>query len=248
MPSEFRPIVLIPVYDHEQCLADIVASLRQKNLPVLLVDDASHAACAHEIRRIASAVDGVFFAGHAVNGGKGAAVVSGFEVAYNLGFTHVLQIDADGQHDLTATDDFLAMSRAHPTSLICGFPIYYASVPTARLKGRKISNWWVHVNSLSSAVKDALCGFRVYPLAAVRPLLKREHVGKRMDFDVEILVRLLWQGTPVINRPVGVTYPKDGISHFDLVRDNIRISLMHTRLFFGMLYRLPRLLYRRGSV
>ena len=88
----------------------------------------------------------------------------------------------------------------------------------------------------------------MYPLSAVLPLLKREHVGKRMDFDVEILVRLLWQGTPILNRPVGVTYPRDGISHFDLVRDNIRISLMHTRLFFGMLLRLPRLLLRRSSL
>lgn len=248
MPSEFRPLVLIPVYDHAQCLADIVTSLRKKDLPVLLVDDASHTACAREIRRIASSDDQVFSARHAVNGGKGAAVITGFEVAADLGFTHVLQIDADGQHDLTATDDFLTQSREHPTSLICGFPIYDASVPTARLKGRQISNWWVHVNSLSCAVKDALCGFRVYPLAAVRPLLKREHVGKRMDFDIEILVRLLWQGTPVINRPVGVTYPQDGVSHFDLVRDNIRISLMHTRLFFGLLVRLPHLLLQRGAL
>ncbi len=248
MAPDFRPIVLIPVYDHERCLNDIVTSLQQKGLPVLLADDASHDACAREIRRIASNTDGVFSVHHAVNGGKGAAVVTGFEVASDLGFTHVLQIDADGQHDLKAVDDFLSAGRAHPTALICGFPIYDASVPTARLKGRQISNWWVHVNSLSSTVTDALCGFRVYPLSAVRPLLKREHVGKRMDFDLEILVRLLWQGTPVINRPVGVTYPKDGISHFDLVRDNIRISLMHTRLFFGMLLRLPRLLQLRSSV
>lgn len=248
MAPLFRPLVLIPVYDHERCLADIVTTLRQKGLPVLLVDDASHDACAREIRRIAAGIDGVFSVHHAVNGGKGAAVVTGFEVAADLGFTHVLQIDADGQHDLKAVDDFLSIGRTYLTSLICGYPIYDASVPTARLKGRKISNWWVHVNSLSSAVTDALCGFRLYPLPAVQRLLKREHVGKRMDFDLEILVRLLWQGTPVINRPVGVTYPRDGISHFDLVRDNIRISLMHTRLFFGMLVRLPRLLQLRSSV
>ena len=221
MAPDFRPIVLIPVYDHERCLAEIVTTLRKIGLPVLLADVASHAACAREIRRIAAGTDGVFSVHHAVNGGKGAAVVTGFEVASDLGFTHVLQIDADGQHDLKAVDDFLSAGRAHPTALICGFPIYDASVPTVRLKGRQISNWWVHVNSLSSTVTDALCGFRVYPLSAVLPLL---------------------------NRPVGVTYPRDGISHFDLVRDNIRISLMHTRLFFGMLLRLPRLLLRRSSL
>ena len=102
MAPDFRPIVLIPVYDHERCLNDIVTSLRQKGLPVLLADDASHAACAREIRCIAAGTDSVFSVHHAVNGGKGAAVVTGFEVASDLGFTHVLQIDADGQHDLKA--------------------------------------------------------------------------------------------------------------------------------------------------
>ena len=245
--SGFRPIVLIPVYDHESCLAAIATALRAKDLPVLLVDDGSHASCAQEAARVAAVTPGVFHVRHAVNGGKGAAVVTGFETAANLGFTHVLQIDADGQHDLGAVDAFLDAGRARPEVMICGAPVYDDSVPAARLNGRKISNWWVHVNSVSTAVQDALCGFRVYPLAAVLPLLKREHVGKRMDFDVEILVRLLWQGTLIENHPVHVTYPQDGVSHFDMVRDNIKISLMHTRLFFGMLRRLPKLLLQKAK-
>ena len=121
MAPDFRPIVLIPVYDHERCLNDIVTSLRQKGLPVLLADDASHAACAREIRCIAAGTDGVFSVHHAVNGGKGAAVVTGFEVASDLGFTHVLQIDADGQHDLKAIDDFLSAGRAAPTHSSAAF-------------------------------------------------------------------------------------------------------------------------------
>lgn len=242
--TTFRPAVLIPVYDHETCLADIVRALRTKNLPVILVDDGSHRSCALEIERIANTVPGVFMTRNAINGGKGAAVITGFETAANAGFTHVLQVDADGQHDLLAVDDFLADARANPEAMICGAPVYDDSIPTARLNGRRISNWWVHVNSLTNAVEDALCGFRVYPLSAVTAVLKREHVGQRMDFDLEILVRLLWQGTKIINRKVRVTYPKDGVSHFDLVRDNLRISLMHARLFFGMLVRLPRLLAR----
>ena len=120
MAPDFRPIVLIPVYDHERCLNDIVTSLRRKGLPVLLADDASHAACAREIRRIAAGTDGVFSVHHAVNGGKGAAVVTGFEVASDLGFTHVLQIDADGQHDHirdTCIPAFLCVNI--PLVLVC---------------------------------------------------------------------------------------------------------------------------------
>lgn len=242
----FRPAALIPVYDHDACLASIVRTLRDLNLPVLLIDDGSHEACAQVVRHLARTTPGVFHLRHAVNQGKGAAVVTGFELARNLHFTHVLQVDADGQHDLAAVEDFLATARKRPDALICGYPQYDDTVPTVRLKGRKISNWWVHVNSLSCAVRDALCGFRVYPLGAVLPLLARESVGLRMDFDLEILVRLLWRGAPIENRPVRVTYPQDGVSHFDLVRDNVRISWMHTRLFFGLVRRLPQLLVRRA--
>jgi len=49
----------------------------------------------------------------------------------------------------------------------------------------------------------------------------------------------------VISLSTRVTYPSDGVSHFDVWRDNVRISRMHTRLFFGMLWRAPRLLWRR---
>lgn len=238
----FRPAVLIPVYNHETYLENIIVALSCQRLPIVLIDDGSHRSCAQKLRYLANAYNNVTLICHAKNAGKGAATITGFECAFNAGFSHVLQIDADGQHDLAAVEDFLKTARENPLACICGFPLYDQSVPKARLKGRKITNWWVHINTLSSAIKDALCGFRVYPLAPVMQLLRREHVGQRMDFDAEILVRLLWQETPIINRAVHVTYPKDGISHFRLLQDNLAISGMHAKLFLGMLYRLPHLL------
>jgi hypothetical protein len=83
----------------------------------------------------------------------------------------------------------------------------------------------------------------VYPLAPVVALLDDIRIGQRMDFDSDIIVRLYWRGVPVVNQSTRVTYPRDGISHFHPWRDNVRISLMHARLFFGMLWRLPRLLW-----
>jgi hypothetical protein len=161
------------------------------------------------------------------------------------GFTHALQIDADGQHDASDVPKFVAAGRDHPRHVICGIPVYDASVPRARLYGRYLTHVWVWINTLSLRIRDSMCGFRLYPLAPVTRLVAEETIGRRMDFDSEILVRLFWRDVAVISVPTRVTYPSDGVSHFDVWRDNVRISRMHTRLFFGMLRRAPRLLWRR---
>jgi len=118
-------------------------------------------------------------------------------------------------------------------------------VPRGRLYGRYATHIWVWINTLSLSIRDSMCGFRVYPLASTLALLDSERVGRRMDFDSEILVRLFWRGQPMHWLPVRVHYPLDGVSHFQLWRDNWLISAMHARLFFGMLWRAPRLLWRR---
>ena len=81
--------------------------------------------------------------------------------------------------------------------------------------------------------------------APIVRLAARGRCGSRMEFDPEILVRAVWEGMPVVSMPTRVTYPLDGISHFKMWRDNVRISWMHTRLFFGMLWRAPMILLRR---
>ncbi len=66
-----------------------------------------------------------------------------------------------------------------------------------------------------------------------------------MEFDADIIVRLFWAGTSVVNLPTPVTYPADGVSHFRMLSDNVRMARLHLRLLGGMLLRLPRLLPRR---
>ncbi|NJO37142.1 MAG: glycosyltransferase [Rhizobiales bacterium] len=180
------------------------------------------------------------------NRGKGGAVSHGFRLAMDAGFTHVLQIDADGQHDLSSLRALTQLARRHPSALVTGVPIYDASVPLGRAIGRYITHFWVCVETLSLRISDAMCGFRIYPLGAVRALYEGgAHVGQRMDFDIEIMVRLFWRGVPVVELPVRVSYPVDNTSNFDLWRDNVRISWMHTRLFFTMLWQLPSILAHR---
>jgi hypothetical protein len=171
-------------------------------------------------------------------------MLAGFREAARLGASHVLQIDADGQHDATDIPRFLQAAQAAPDAVINGAPVYDASVPKGRLYGRYLTHVWVWINTLSFAIRDSMCGFRVYPLAPVLKLIDEEFVGQRMDFDPEIVVRLHWRGVGIENLATPVRYPSDGVSHFDVWRDNVRISRMHTRLFFGMLRRLPRLARR----
>jgi hypothetical protein len=118
-------------------------------------------------------------------------------------------------------------------------------VPKGRLYGRYLTHIWVWINSLSLSIPDSMCGFRVYPLAPTLELIDSVAIGRRMDFDSEILVRLSWLNQPMQWLPIRVRYPADGLSHFRLLHDNALISLMHAKLFFGMLLRAPLILWRR---
>ncbi|WP_263143824.1 glycosyltransferase family 2 protein [Pseudomonas sp. RIT-PI-AD] len=240
----FRPCVVVPVYNHEHALPVVVEALVQAHLPCILVDDASSAACAAVMDGLAEQRD-VHLVRLAVNQGKGGAVMAGLRRAAQLGFTHALQVDADGQHDLEDVEDFLEAARLEPQALICGYPRYDDSVPKARLYGRYLTHVWVWINSLSLAIRDSMCGFRVYPLAPVLALIDQVELGRRMDFDPEILVRLSWRGQPMRWLPTRVHYPLDGVSHFHAWQDNALISKMHAKLFFGMLWRAPAILLRR---
>lgn len=243
--SGIRPMVVIPVYDHEHAIGHMVAAVRRHGLPCLLVDDGSAPPCARVLDALAAGDEGVHLERLPQNRGKGGAVMAGLRAAARLGASHAVQIDADGQHDPADLPAFLALAERHPAAIVCGVPRYDASVPKARLYGRYLTHVWVWINTLSLDIRDSMCGFRVYPLASVLPLIEAEPPGERMDFDPEVLVRAHWRGIPVVNRETRVTYPLDGVSHFDVLRDNLRISAMHARLFLGMLLRLPRLLWRR---
>lgn len=242
----FRPWVLIPVFDHEHAVGAMVRGVVATGERCLLVDDGSRETCARVLDALVQAhAPQVTLLRLPRNQGKGGAVLAGFREAARLGASHVLQIDADGQHDPRDIPRFLEHARRAPAKVVCGTPEYDASVPKGRLYGRYLTHVWVWINTLSFDIRDSMCGFRVYPLPPVLRLMDEETIGRRMDFDIEVIVRLFWRGVEVENLATRVTYPSDGVSHFDVWRDNVRISRMHARLFFGMLRRLPRLLRAR---
>lgn len=239
----FTPCALVPVYNHEHAVPAVIRNIAAYGIPCILVDDGSSQPCAAVLDSLAAAFpEKVHLLRHKDNQGKGEAVMTGIRYAEKAGFTHVLQIDADGQHDTGDIPVFLSLAEKSPHTIINGQPVYDRSVPTVRYLCRYITHVWVWINTLSFKIKDSMCGFRFYPVSDVMRLSRKYHFGSRMTFDTDIIVKLFWEGTDILNVPTKVSYPADGISHFRGFRDNMQISQMHACHFFGMLVRFPKLM------
>ena len=223
---------LVPFYNHPQNIKALIAALKTYELPVIVVDDGSDEASKLILAEL-ERTEGILLLTRAQNGGKGIAMKDGFKFALNRGFSHVLQIDADFQHDAALIGEFLRQSKAHPQSIVCANPIYGEDAPKSRVYGRKITNFWVAINTLSLGVKDAMCGFRVYPLEQLKKATAKSKTN-RMEFDIEILINAVRQGIDVRWIDTCVRYEKGGVSHFKMLRDNALISLMHAKSFFSL--------------
>jgi len=247
-----RIVAVVPVYNHGETVGDVVDTLRGYGLPVIVVDDGSDMFTARILDTIASVKSPfgpqVKLVRLPKNRGKGAAVMTGFRSAYSYGFSHVLQVDADGQHGLEVVPKFLDASARHPDAVIAGYPLFDAMVPRLRFYGNHLSRVWVWINTLSRRIRGPMCGFRLYPLAKVKDILPTMARALRMNFDTEIAIRLDWEKVPFVNLPVAVRYPLGGFSHFRAVRDSLLILVMHVRLFFGMIRHLPGLLSRHPGL
>lgn len=244
----FKPCAVIPIYNHERAIGAVVDGVLEHELPCILVDDGSGPDCAGVIDAlVAAAPNRLTLLRHTCNRGKGSAVLTGIRHAEQVGYSHALQIDADGQHRVADIPRFLQMAEAHPQALILGCPEYDRSAPSLRRWARHLTHVWVSINTLSRQIKDSMCGFRVYPLGPTLEIDRRRKLGERMNFDIEIVVRLYWAGVEMINLPTPVVYSKDTISHFRGWLDTLLISRVHATLFFGMVARLPLLLARKWS-
>ncbi|WP_244816395.1 glycosyltransferase [Caballeronia sp. Lep1P3] len=241
--ADIAACIVVPIYNHKDAIGDTLARLSVHGLPIFVVDDGSDAATQAVLAKLACYYrKQMTLLRLPVNGGKGAAVMAGLRAARRAGYTHALQIDADGQHDASDVPRFLDAARAEPGAVILGRPVYDESVPKSRLYGRYLTHVWVWIETLSFTIRDSMCGFRLYPLDAACALIDSVRLGTRMDFDIEILVRLHWRRLAFRSIPTRVTYATDGVSHFDVLWDNVRISASHTRLACGMVLRSPMLL------
>lgn len=237
--------LLIPHYNHLDLFKQLAPKLKKLGLPCVIVDDGSDPETLHALEQLVAEGDNCHLFAHRYNRGKGAAVITAFYHARHLGFTHGIQIDADGQHNLDDIEQFITYSKAHPRTIISGKPFFEDNAPKIRVYGRRVTDFWVALETLSLRIKDSLCGFRVYPLASVEKVIDAYHIGPRMNFDTDILVKAVWADIPLHFIPTKVIYHENSVSHFHYLRDNALLIQLHCKLLTGMLIRLPWLLYRR---
>jgi len=242
-------LVLVPSYNPGPKVRETVLAARAQWTPVWVIVDGSTDGSGEELQAMAARDDGLRVVVLPHNVGKGAAVLHGLEQAAAQGFTHVLTMDSDGQHPADLIPAFMAASAAQPAAMVLGVPVFAADAPRLRVNGRKVSNGWADLETLWAGIGDSLFGFRVYPIEPLRRIMQGQRWMRRFDFDPEAVVRMCWSGVKPVNLPATVKYfrPEEGgVSHFNYLRDNLLLTWMHSRLFFGFLLRLPVLLARRA--
>ena len=248
MAASSSHLVLIPSYNPGPKVFETVQAALEAWTPVWVVVDGSTDGSGLALQRMAEHEPGLHVLLLTDNQGKGAAVLHGIREAMLAGFTHALTMDSDGQHPAERIRAFMQTSLARPYCMVLGAPVFDASAPSLRVKGRKISNWWANLETLWAGIGDSLYGFRVYPMAPLAAVMRRQFWMRRFDFDVEAVVRLCWRGVRPVNLAAPVRYfraDEGGVSHFNYWRDNVLLTWMHCRLFCGFLVRLPLLLARR---
>jgi len=247
MPAQ-RHLVLIPSFNSGAKLVETVSEALRFWRPVWVVIDGSTDGSGDLLAALMADEADLHVIKRVRNGGKGAAVLEGLRQAAAEGFSHALVMDADGQHPAARIPEFMAASARRLDAMILGVPVFDASAPLLRVRGRRISNAWAHLETLGAGIGDSLFGFRVYPVAKLRSLMERTPWMRRFDFDTEAAVRLSWEGVQALNLPATVRYlrPEEGgVSHFRYVRDNLLLTWMHMRLMAEFVLRLPMLLLRR---
>ena len=242
-------LVLIPSYNPGEKVYETVRVARQYWRPVWVVVDGSSDGTAEGLQAMAAGDDGLRVIVLAHNQGKGSAVLHGSKLAAIAGFTHILTMDSDGQHPAEQIPTFMAASIAQPSAMVLGVPVFDASAPRLRVQGRRVSNAWANLETLWAGIGDSLYGFRVYPVAPLRRVMRYQPWMRHFDFDPEAVVRLCWHGVKPVNLPARVRYfsaEEGGVSHFNYLRDNLLLSWMHLRLVLEFVLRLPVLLLKRG--
>jgi len=250
MPDASRThLVLIPSYNAGERLFSTVSAARAQWNPVWVVIDGSTDGTGERLQKLAKEDPGLRVSVLPANQGKGAAVLHGLREAQQAGFTHALTMDSDGQHPADLIPAFMNASLARPDTMVLGRPVFDASAPLIRVRGRRISNGWTQLETLFAGIGDSLYGFRVYPIAALERVMRGQPWMRRFDFDTEAVVRLAWRGIKPVNIDAPVKYlsaAEGGVSHFRYGRDNLLLSWMHTRLILEFIMRLPLLIWRRA--
>ena len=226
-------MIVIPVYNHPGTLRDVVSRALKIHDMVMVVDDGSRDIAADFLTGL-----DVHVIRHRKNMGKGAAILTGAKEAGRLGMTHIATIDADGQHDPADFRRFIPVIQENPHAIIIGRRCFQGTeVPRLSAFGRSFSNFWMRLQT-GISIGDTQSGFRAYPLVVLDNLNLRE---RHYSFEVEVLVKAAWAGVTIMETDISVYYPppEKRISHFRGFLDNLRISILNTKLTMRSILPMP---------
>ncbi len=250
VPRSRTHLLLIPSYNTGAGLFETVGAARAVWAPVWVVVDGSTDGTGEAMQALARQDPDLRVILFDRNCGKGAAILAGLDQAVAAGFTHVLTMDADGQHPVDEIGRFMHASMLAPDAMVLGQPVFGAEAPAVRVQGRRISNVCADIETGGAGIGDTLFGFRVYPVAPLRAVMQRTRWMRRYDFDTEAVVRLCWAGIRPLRLSAAVRYlspAEGGVSHFRYGRDNLLLSWMHLRLAaIGLVRHLPVMLRLRS--
>lgn len=240
----FRPIILIPTYNNATTICDIVRRASAVCPDVLVVNDGSTDDTLARLQDVEKEVDFDLLT-YRANRGKGGALKAGFKRAQDFGFTHVLTLDADGQHYPEDAPLLLTAGKDNPEAIIVGSRTFGdKNMPGGNLFANKFSNFWFTVQTLQR-IPDTQTGFRLYPLKNIGGL---RVLTARYEAELELLVFSSWRGTKILSVPVRVYYPpaEERISHFHPTKDFLRITILNTILcLLAIVYGAPRMLINK---
>ena len=220
--------IVIPVYNNPETIKSVVLDALKSHSTVIVVDDGSKPSVILDRENLQ-----LYLLKHSVNQGKGAAILTGAKKAKSLGFSSFFVLDGDGQHYPHEIANF--KDKDLEKCIVIGCRKFGENVPNSSKFGRKFSNFWIWTETLLH-LDDTQSGFRSYPLSILDLNIEK----RRYDFEIEVLVRHVWNGGCIEEVEIDVYYPKpeERVSHFDALQDNIRLSKLHSRLFFLNMLRL----------
>jgi len=240
-PAKSSFCILLPSYNNEGTLKNVIGQILDVNANLIVINDGS----TDQTNQILNGFTGIEVIHFKSNRGKGMALRAGFLKAHELGYNYAISIDSDGQHDPRDIQKLEEKARSHPGALIMGSRnMNQEGIPAKSSFGNKFSNFWYWAETLNK-LSDTQTGFRAYPVESVA---NKRWFTKRFEFEIEVIVRLAWDGVPAYEVPISVKYPEDRVSHFRPFTDFMRISLLNTVLFFlALVFYLPRKIIRSAS-
>lgn len=232
--SEKKWCVIIPTFNNDKTLEKVLKEVLNICKNIIVVNDGSDDNTSQILKNFSDTIDIIT---HKENKGKGKSLRDAFEYAIKKDFEYGITIDSDGQHYPKDINLFVEAIAKHPDSIIVGArDMDQDGIPKKSSFGNKFSNFWFWTET-GISLSDTQTGFRIYPLQKMKGMI---FFTNKFEFEIEVMVRMAWNGIQVQEIPIRVKYDDTRISHFRPLKDFTRISILNTVLFIiALLYYIP---------